>query len=319
VSDDLSWSEAGDLNFGAYPMDEYNFMNFYFQSIKDEKAVYFYYGADKTSRAVWSPKDWQIAESREDTNLPAPAAGWTLQNGGNRTGIRDYTGPVVQAFAQWREETSEYSDTSWLAVYDEETHRERDVLEVACPGLQQATKDERGDLYFSTTFNLPTAALYAAGPAPCVVKVKANGALDRSFGENDLTAWTGGFYGVNFRYLSGGKAVANVLHHDRIAGLELAGDVNPDIATRIDEDPTLWELHLIDLEAGTSEIVTGFDADHDVGHYTTYQVVDGRTFVTVQLDTETTRSSVYELELATATVSLVATAEGDIWETARLR
>ncbi len=319
VSDDLVWSEVGELNFGLYPMDEGNYMNFYFQSIKDEKSVYFYYGADKTGRAVWSPEEWKILGSHEDTDLPTPAAGWELQNGGNRTGMRDYTGPVVQAFAQWREETNGYTDSSWLAVYDATTHAEKDVLEVPCPGLQQTTRDERGDLYFSTTFNLPIAVLYGAGPAPCVVKVKANGTLDQTFASNDLTAWTGGFYGVNFRYLARGKAVANVLHHDRIAGLDPEGAVDSDIATQIDEDPTLWELHLIDMAEGTSEIVTGFADDHDVGYYTTYQLVDGRVFVTVQLDSETTRSSVYELDLDTATVSQIATAEGDIWEMARVR
>lgn len=319
ISDELVWTQTGELNFGAYPMDEYNFMNFYFQSIKNEDDIYFYYGADKTSRVHWSVSDWKIVKAHEDTNLPTPEAGWVLMNGGNRTGIRDFDDAVVQPFHQYREETETVTDESWLAVYDPKTHAEKRVLEVPCPGIQQATKAENGDLYFSTTFNLPTAALYGVSPAPCVVRVKANGTLDTSFAPNDLTAWTGGFYGVNFRYLANGKAVVNVLHHDRIDGLDPTGDVDPEVATQIDEDVTLWDLELIDIEKGTSRAITGFKEEHDFGYYTTFAEVEGRHFIVVQLDTETTMSGLYELDLDDASVTFVGEAAGDIWGIQRVR
>jgi hypothetical protein len=319
VNDDLSWKELGKLNFSAYPMDTNNYMNFYFQSIKDDDSVYFYYGADKTSRVRWSMKDWKIVEALQDTKLPTPPAGWVLINTGNRTGIRDYKGAVVQAFTQYNEETDSNSDKSWLAVYDPTTHVEKDVLEVDCPGMQQSTHDEDGNMYFGTTFSFPTKKLYGKGPAPCVIKVKPDGTIDTSFAPNDMTAWTGGFYGVNFRYLGEGKAIANVLHHDRLGGT-FTGDVEKAVVDKISDDPTVWELHLIDLAKGTSQVISdGFKPEHDLGWYTIYAQVDGRTFIIVQLDTEDTRSAVYELDVANAKVTFVANAEGDIWGVQRLR
>jgi hypothetical protein len=330
ILDDLSWKDAGRLNFSAYPMDENNYMNFYFQSIKDDDNVYFYYGTDKTSRVHWSVKDWKIVKAHQDTNLPTPEAGWLLQNGGNRTAIQGYEEAVVQPFFIANEETGRFTDSSWLAVYDPQTHEEKDVIEVPCPGIQQVTRDEEGNLYFSTTFNLPTLALYGKSPAPCIVKVKPNGTLDDSFAPNDLTEWTGGFYGVNFRYLGKGKAIANVLHHDRLGDVDFSGDVDPEVELKIaggdtdsgyqDADATIWDIHLIDLEQGTSEIVSsGFKPEHDLASYTTYAQVDGRTFITVQLSTETTRSAIYELDLDKASVKPVGEMEGDLWGVMRLR
>jgi hypothetical protein len=47
--------------------------------------------------------------------------------------------------------------------------------------------------------------------------------------------------------------------------------------------------------------------------------VDDRTFIVVQLDSETTRSAMYELDLDTASVTLVGETEGDIWTVERVR
>jgi len=52
VTDDLQWIERDKLNFSAYPLDPDNYMNFYFQSFKDDDNVYFFYGQDKTGRVV---------------------------------------------------------------------------------------------------------------------------------------------------------------------------------------------------------------------------------------------------------------------------
>lgn len=319
INEDLSWKELGKLNFSNYPMDEFNYMNFYFQAIKDPENVYFFYGTDKTSRVHWNPKTWKIIGAHTDTKMPKPPAGWVINNGGNRTGIRNYRGPVVQPFNTYNEETDTYGDKSWLAVYDERSHEEKALIEVPCPGMMQGTMDENGDMYFSTTYSFPTAALYGKGPAPCIVKVKHDGTLDKSFAANDLKAWTGGFYGVNFRYLKNGMAVANVLHHDRL-GAAFTGEVDDAVVKKITEDPTLWDLHLIDLNAGTSKVVSeGFKPEHDLNWYTLYMQVENRIFIVVQLDSKTTQSAIYELDLTAAKVKYMADAEGDIWTVQRVR
>lgn len=321
IGKDLSWTETGNLNFEAYPMDEWNFLNPYFQSFKDSDNVYFYYGSQKTSRVLWSMKDWSIKADLTDTTVPAPAEGWSISNGGNRTGIMDYAGPVVTPFVHQNNETYGFGPKSWLAVYDEVTHKEKSLIEIDCPGLSQVTKDESGNLYVATTYNPPIEKLYNLGNASCVVKLKADGTLDTSFAPNDMTAWTGGYYGVNFRYLAGGKAVAHVLRHDRIQGADFNGAPQDAVIEQIQNDNTLWDPYLIDLAAGTSKVITGFDAEPDLGNYALYFTVDNRTFVVVQLIRSDSdwNSVVYELNRDTATVTKVGQVVGDMTDLQRVR
>ncbi|HTV21238.1 MAG TPA: hypothetical protein VMG12_21275 [Polyangiaceae bacterium] len=329
IGDDLSWTPVGErLNFGDYFSDDADGLNFYFQSIRGSD-MYFFYGADRTSRVHWNTERWRIEGDHRDTALPT-RAGWTLSSTGNRTGVRDYVGPVVQSYNMSNDATGLVSDESWLAVYDPDTHAERAVLEVPCPGIQQATKDEDGNLYFATTFNQPTLALYNRAPKPCVVKLKADGTLDESFAPNDLTAFTGGYYGVNFRYLRDGIAVANVLHHDRMTDVDFGGEVDPDVEVRIGgrwtddgylpEDASLWELELLDLNAGTSRVVEGFSPGHDVSFYTIFFQVDGRTFISVQHDVDSiTHNAMYELDIDAARVTSIGEVVGDLAGVERVR
>lgn len=331
IGEDLSWKQVGNkLNFADYFTGDADGLNFYFQSIRGSD-MYFFYGADRTSRVHWNIDGWKIVGDHQDTNLPTPPAGWSLGSTGNRTGVRDFVGPVLQTFNMSEDETGLGSDKSWIALYDPETHEEKDVIDVPCPGLQQSTLDEEGNAYVSTTFNMPTRALYGVEPASCVVKVKPDGTLDEAFGYNDLRDLTGGYYGVNFRYLADGKAVANVLHDDRVTDADFAsGVVDPAVEIAIggqwtdegyiQEDTTFWELHLIDLEAGTSQIIEGFAAEHDVSYYTIFFQVDGHTFVSVQHDVESiTHNAMYELDLDSATVTPAGEVVGDLAGIERVR
>ena len=134
---------------------------------------------------------------------------------------------------------------------------------------------------------------------------------------------------MNFRYLGGGKAVANVLHHDRL-GVTFDGEVDPAVQPRIEglwsesgstpQDATVWELHVIDLASGTSKVVTGFRPEHDVGSYSIFQRVDGRVLITFQFDVEEiTNNAVYELDLAAATVTHVGSVAGELGSVVRVR
>jgi hypothetical protein len=329
VGDDLKWTQVGGkLNFSDYVSDDQDGLNFYFQAIRGAD-MYFFYGADRTSRLHWNTKAWKLEEAYEDTHLPS-RKGWTLGSTGNRTGVRDFKGPVVQTFNLSNDETDLGAEQSWIAVYDEETHEEKSVIEVPCPGLQQTTMDEEGRLYVSTTFNMPTLALYGKEPASCVVRLNADGTLDEAFGENDLRAWTGGFYGVNFRALGGGMAVANVLHHDRLKDVDWDGEVDPEVAVEIGgewtdagytpEDPTLWELELIDMEAGTSTPITGWKPEHDPNSYTIFFPIDGHVFISFQIDPfGDPRNAMYELDVKTAKVKFVGDVVGELNNLERVR
>lgn len=318
ITSDLKLKETAKIDFSAYPVDEWNYMNFYFHSFKDASAVYYFYGEAKTGHVVWDPTAAKIVADVKATKIPPAPAGRFMNNYGNRTGNIGFAGPVVQPFGLTDEDWTDYGEKSWLAVYDPQTHAEKSVIEVPCPGLQQVTKDEKGDLYFSTTYNVPTKALYKQAPASCVVKVKADGTLDSAFGRQDLTRWTGGFYGVNFRYIADGKAIANVLHHDRL-GADFTKPVDPAVAAKIDEDASLWELEMIDLATGKSAPVTGFKAEHDIGSYLTGFAVDNRFFTVFQIEgSTTTRSAIYEIK-TDGTARHAGDVPGELWGVSRVR
>lgn len=329
VTDDFKWKQVGgELNFGDYVNDDTDGLNFYFQAIRGSD-MYLFYGADRSSRKHWNTSEWKLKEEYTDTKLPT-RSGWSLGSTGNRSGMRDWEGPIFQTFNLSNDETYVGADSSWIAVYDEKTHKEKDVIEVPCPGLAQQTKDEQGRVYFATTFNSPVLGLYGEQPFSCVVRLNADGTLDEDFGTNDLSEWTGGFYGVNFRYLQSGKAVANVLHHDRLGEVDWNGEVDSEVVVKIEgewtdsgftpQDPKLWDLEVIDLENGTSKKITGFQKGHDEGSYSIFFQVDGRVFMSFQIDPfGDPRNAMYELDVDTAKLTYVGTIDGELGSISRLR
>jgi hypothetical protein len=330
VSDAFDWSQVGgDLHFDDYFESDVDGLNFYFQAIRGAD-MFLHYGADRTFRKHWSVKDWTLLGDYEDTKLPT-RAGWLLGSTGNRTGMREWKGPIVQTFNMSNEATEATSDESWIAVYDRDTFEETDVIEIPCPGLAQQTMDEEGNLYISTTFNAPVMALYGEEPASCIVRLDSDGTQDETWGNKNLADFTGGFDGVNFQYLYGGKAVANVLHHDRIEGADWEGPVDPAVLVAVDgewtddgytpQDTTLWELELIDIEAGTSRIVTGWNQEHDPGSYMVNFKIEGRVFLAIQIDPfgDMPRNAIYELNLDTAEVTLAGYVDGELNGIERVR
>jgi hypothetical protein len=288
-------------------------------------------GADRAFRKHWNVRDWTLLDEYETTNLPI-REGWLLGSTGNRTGMRDWKGPIVQTFNMSHETTYAVSDDSWIAVYDEDTHEETNVIEVPCPGLQQQTMDEDGKIYVSTTFKTPLLSLYGDAPASCIVRLNADGTQDEEWGNKNLEELTGGFDGLNFQYLYDGKAVANVLHHDRIENVDWDGPVDDEVLVAVEgtwtdagdyvpEDTSLWELELIDVEAGTSKVITGWNEDHDPGSYMVNFKVEGRVFLAFQIDPfgAQPRNAIYELDLDEATVSLAGYVDGELGGIERLR
>lgn len=321
---------GADLHFDDYFTSAVDGLNFYFQAIRGTD-MFLHYGSDRAFRKHWNVRDWTLKDDMEATALPTPPVGWSLYSTGNRTGMRDWKGAIFQTFNMADDATSLAADSSWIAVYEADTFQETGVHEIPCPSLEQQSMDEAGNVYVSTTFNLPTRALYGVAPPSCIVRLRPDGSLDEDWGNKNLRELTGGYDGANFRYLGGGKAVANVLHHDRIQGVDWAGAIDPAIVAQIEgafvddvevpADATLWELELIDLEAGTSTPITGWDAGHDVAWYLTAIPVDGRIFFDYQIDTYGPKPTevMYELDLATATVTNVGELEGTIAGLERLR
>jgi hypothetical protein len=131
----------------------------------------------------------------------------SLEPGGNRNSVH-YDDVVMQAFFYHDEDWYDYGARSHVAVYDPKTFEETHVVDIPCPRLSLATRDEDGNTYFAT-WDTPATSLLGEAPPPCVAKLDSAGELIETF---DPREWTGGRAVNNFRYIGNGKAVANVVY-----------------------------------------------------------------------------------------------------------
>lgn len=308
IADDLSWTEGRTVSFAQYPLSDN--ANFYYQFLLNDSTAYLPFDAFK--RIVWDPTAMEIRGAMDDTSLVPESDGLLLEAGGNRNSVQ-YDGAVLQAFFYHDDDWFRFGDTSLVATYDPTTHEETSIIELPCPGVSIATQDEEGYTYFGPWSFLGTLALYGEGPAPCVARLNPDHSVDSAW-TTDFTDLTGGRYINNFRYIGGGKALANVLHHELVDG-DFSAPYDADVATAIDASGPHWRLWLFDVRAGTAAPVEGIDVDISSGAQ--FAVLDGRTFVFLPFD-EWARTMVYELD-ANAQATRRFEVTGDVFKWIRVR
>jgi hypothetical protein len=285
-SDEGEWLEGDKLSFGDYPLPDN--ANWYYQFIQNEHTVYLPF--DGYKRVIWDPSELSLGPTEEDSSLESEWEGLPLRAGANPTAIRYEDRAVLQPFHYADDDEYEFGPDSFIVAYDPKTHRERDVMQVPCPGLQVATLDEDGYVYFSTRHYLPGLALWNAGPKPCTARVTPDGELDAAW-TTDLTDLTDGRYAVNFRYVGDGRAIANVLHHEELDA-DLDGPLDPEVVTDLWRNAPHWKVWLFDLERRSAAPLEGIDVE--VGSETQTARLDGRTFLLTPVE-DWTHTKVYEL------------------------
>ena len=298
VTDELEWVEQGRIGFQDYPLDDN--ANFFGQFPIDDHTMYLTFGS---SRIVWDPMKLEIKEVLEDSAIEETSGNLSLSAAGNHSSLR-YSGDALQAFFYHDEDWYDFGTTSAIAVYDRETHAEKEVIEGPCPGLAVNSMDEQGNTYFSAWDYTPLFALYGVGPAPCVVRVRKDGKLDESF-ETDLSSLTGGRHLMNFRYVRDGWGFADVLHHE-LLDADFDGELDPTVLDQIWEGEA-FKLWRIDLANGSAEPYEDVGAS-GMGWRT--QTVDGRTYLFVP-STDWTSTTVFELDAAGAATKLMDV-QGDV-------
>jgi hypothetical protein len=308
ITDEHEWIEGDQVSFADYPLGDN--ANFYYQFILDEHTAYMPY--EGTKRIVWDPTDMAITGALDDTNLVPAFEGLTLEAGGNRDGVR-YDEAVMQALFYHDDDWFEFATLSHIAVYDPETHAEERVMDVPCPGLAIATRDDEGFTYFSTWDYMPVRALFGDAPPPCVVRVGPDLELDEDF-TSDLTEWTEGRYAVNFRHVGGGLAVANVFHHEEL-DVDWKGELDPAIFDVVYATGPHWRLWLFDLEAGSATPVEGIDVAISSGAQVAS--LDGRIFVFLPYD-DWSRTAAYEIG-ADGIATRRFDTQGDVFKWVRIR
>ena len=305
VTDDFDWIERRTVGFDEYDLPDN--ANFYYQFLVDDEHALLPFGG--TNRILWNPSTMQIEGALEDTSLESEEPHLTLEAGGNRNSVH-YDARVMQAFFYHDDDWYDYGTKSHIVVYDEHSFEEDHVLDVPCPGLSLATRDEQGNTYFAT-WDIPITSLLGEAPSTCIAKVSPDGELLETF---DPREWTDGRVVNNFRYVGKGKAFASVLHHEAL-GVPAPEKIDDDGIDALSTGGPHWKLWLFDVEKKTGEPVVGIDVA--VGSGAQFAVIDRRTFVFVPYD-DWGRTKGYELDDDGVAIERFDTL-GDVFKWVRVR
>jgi hypothetical protein len=308
ISEDFTWTERDEVSFAEYPFSDN--ANFYYQYVLNVQTAYMPY--DITKRLIWNPTEMVIDEMRDDSKLEIERGSLLAEVGGNRNGIH-FDGPVQQAFYFTDKDYFDFDQGSVIAIYDEKTHDERELISVPCPGLSMASQDEDGYTYYGTWTFQGTRALFGEGPKPCIARLKPDLTLDEDW-TTDLRDLTDGRHVNNFRYIGKGRAIGNVLHHEML-DVDWDRGYDADVAETIDQSGEHWRLWLFDLDEGTAKPVDNIDVATSSGAQ--FAVLDGRTFVFLPYD-DWGRTKIYELDAAGKATERADTS-GDVFKWIRVR
>jgi len=293
AGDDLSLSEGPTLSFAQYPLTEEGADPFN-QWIVDDHTAYLVY--DFTSRIVWDPTDFKIITDRQDTKLEPTFEGLQIDAAGNRGELKAVDGkPTQMAYFYRDEDWWRFASKSVIAFYDPETHNETKLIDVPCPGLAVASRDEDGYTYWGAWDYKHLVYQFGQGAEPCIARITPDGELDESF-TTSLTDLTGGLYGKKFLYIRDGWALMFIIDTTSW-GLDFSKPPTAadDLPTRwwAAENSRVWKIDLKNKKAEPWDQLDpakiGFNvADFIINH------VDGRTFVEVWHDDWST-STIFEL------------------------
>ncbi|WP_394828067.1 MxcI [Pendulispora albinea] len=257
-----SWKEEGRVSFSNYAPRAPLFSN----AMAGPTRAYMAYNT--VDRAVWDPSTMQIVSQQpHDAQLPLVRDGLKVDSASSR-GIVTRDQRVFWPVFWPNDDYTSFSKTTQIAVYDAQTDATRALLETPCPGLDFATQDEAGNIYFSNwIFSAVAPHYHADAPKNCAVRIKKGEERidpDFSLRFSDLT---GGREAAAFSYIGKGKGFMTVFHHERVP----AGMSQKDAA-----ESNNWRFWRVDLTNRTAAPVD--EIDYFGGGYGTFKL-DGRTFV----------------------------------------
>lgn len=300
------WDETKTLSFGQLGLleGEAGFERHWFY---DEHTAFLSF--DVVSRIVWDPSTLEITGAVEDSKLPDERDGLAIDDTFNRQPRIQGSGDVLKPFYYHDDAWETFAPFTSIAVIDPETYAEKDIIDVDCPSLEVASRDEDGNTYFSTWTVGPEKALWGVGPEPCVRRITADSSLDTAW-VPDLSQWTEGRPVSVFRYWKDGKALATVLHTEEVE-VDFDGSYDEDAAAELGEKYRVW---LLDLDNETAHPLEGLDFTNSGFHWASF---DDRTFLLVPY-ADWSRTKIYELA-HDGTVSEHADVVGRVSEWVRVR
>ncbi|WP_394830122.1 hypothetical protein LVJ94_26805 [Pendulispora rubella] len=257
-----SWKEEGRVSFANYAPRAPLFSN----ALAAPTRAYMAYNT--VDRAVWDPLTMQITSQQpHDAQLPLVRDGFKVDAASAR-GIVVRDQRVFWPVFWPNDDYTSFSKTSLIPVYDADTNATRALLETECPGLDFATQDEVGNIYFSSwIFSVPGPHYHTGAPKNCAVRIKKGEERidpDFSLRFSDLTD---GREAAAFSYIANGKGFMAVFHHELVpAGVSQKEAVEGNYWR-------FWSVDLTNKTAAPIEEIGLFG-----GGYGTFKL-DGRTFV----------------------------------------
>jgi hypothetical protein len=234
--------EKGKIGFSDYGLTDFGF---WVNTFASPTKAYLVNGTSEY--VVWNPKTMRITTTVPFPELEAMDGMMAIAGYVDRAAVlRD--GKLYHPIYFTDEDIIEFAPSSKIAVIDIESD-EIELLDAPCPGLDFASVDESGSIYFSSWIFAPGGAALYDQPQTCVVKLaEGDGAKpELAFNVRDVTD---GLDGGAFRYLGDGKALISVLDPTHAEG---------------ETDPTEikyganWHFWSYDLEARKATEITTID------------------------------------------------------------
>lgn len=224
-----------------------------------------YMDVDNLERVVWDPSAMVIRGRLPFTQIAGVRDGKMVTAGYDRSaGVR--AGRAFQPFYWTDADYYAFLGTSQIAVIDTASDTVRAVIEAPCPGLDVATTDAAGNLYFSNwVFSVYAPLVDPAAPKNCAVKIPAGAETIDAGWTRSLSEMTQGREAAGLRHIGGGTAVMAVLHDELIP----PGTDPADVAAL-----SIWRLWRVELAAWTAAPIEGLEPFS--GGYYSFPV-DGKT------------------------------------------
>lgn len=270
--------EAGELGLGAYgPTDVGFWVNVFISSTKA------YFTNAPGEYLVWNPTTMEITGTIPLPEMPDRGPHQAVFSYSDRSAIlRDN---LLFHAVYWASEDYFHFDAgSKIMVYDTDTDELVDVLDAPCPGLDYGTKDNDGNLYFSSWVFAPGGAAVLDQPTTCVVKVPNSEPLgvEHAFNVSEIAD---GRQGGALRYLGNGQAMLAVLHDEHAAE---NGETEVDAITF----GANWRFWSYDLESGAAATLDEIDWNAGAA----YSIKSGAITYMLVPDGEYESTIVYEID-----------------------
>lgn len=244
VDDSGELVEQERLGFANYGPTDFGFWrNVFVSSTK----AYFLNGSSEY--VVWNPESMEITGTIPLPELPQQGELTAFPGYSDRSAlIRD--GLLYQPMYWTDESYFKFAPESRILVVDVNEDEVVDTLDAPCPGLDFATADATGNLYFSSWVFAPTGAAVLSQPATCVVGLPASESSPSVV--FDVPAVMDGHQGGAMRHLGGDSFLLSVLH-DEHAPDDAMGD------PQIIGNGNNWRFWTYDAASNEGEMVDSID------------------------------------------------------------